>query len=556
MSLPNRNTLILALVLAGALALRLYELAKPSLWLDEILTVQLSTGRGYAHSAFPQHELIAAPVELIGLDHAPPFWRIWTNLKQDVHPPLFYLVLRAWRELFGDGDFAIRMLSVTLSLAAIVMLYLAAKPQFGAATALWACALMALAGPQIEYAQENRSYMLLLVALLAAAAALVRIEKDGPRAARCAALGLAVLGALLTHYAAVPAVGLLGLYVLLRFRGPALRAAVLALASAGAVYALAWGPFWLEQMRGFDERIGFTTTGSASTLRTLRHAAELPLRFFTEAAIRPTWAGALASVLYVLPLLLIVARRRADLLLWWLWLVGYVSFVTLSDLLRGGRALELIRYTLAASPAAYVLAAAMLSDARPRWQRHAVPAALALACLAALPAAYVRMKADWRGLARFFESRATQDDVIVVSSGDENDWRARCMYVCLRHYARRPALPVVFLSKPDARVTEQLAAHDVWLLSGAYVVHDEPLLPGWHQVEMRGDPMAGTVAQLRYAHFSPSPGTPGEGRGEGSSAPARNSPLQTNPHPNPLPEYRARGQEEYRVRGPELLTER
>src|SRR3982750_4360303 len=36
--------------------------------------------------------------------------------------------------------------------------------------------------------------------------------------------------------------------------------------------------------------------------------------------------------------------------------------------------------------------------------------------------------------------------------------------------------------------------------------------------------------------MSPSPGNPGEGRGEGSVAGPSN-----NPHPNPLPAYRARG---------------
>ena len=503
MKRPRRNALVLAIILLIALALRLYQLDKPGLWLDEILTVELSTGRGYAHADFPQHELIDSPVELTGLDDAPPFWRIWTSLERDVHPPLFYLVLRAWREAFGDGDFATRALSVALSLAAIVMLYLAAQPQLGAAAALWACALMALAGPQIEYAQENRSYTLLLVALLAAAAALVRIERSGPSSARCAALAVAALAALLTHYAAIPAVGLLALYVLLRFRGPALRGAMLAFVGAGVVVALAWGPFWLEQMRGFRERIEFTTSARGSPLLSLRHAAELPLRFFTEAAIRPRWAGALASVLFVLPLLLVVVRRRTDLLLWWLWLAGFVTFVTLSDLLRGGRALELIRYTLAASPPAYVLAAAMLSDARQRWQRHVVPGMLVLACAAALPAAYVRMKADWRGLARFFESRASADDVIVVASAGADDWRARCMYLCLRHYARQPALPVVFLSRHDPRVTEQLARRDVWLLAGAYVVEDEPLLPDWQQAEMKGDPLAGTVTLMRYSLPSP-----------------------------------------------------
>ena len=104
---------------------------------------------------------------------------------------------------------------------------------------------------------------------------------------------------------------------------------------------------------------------------------------------------------------------------------------------------------------------------------------------------------------RFFESRAAAADVIVVASAGADDWRARCMYLCLRHYARQPALPVVFLSRHDTRVTEQLARRDVWLLAGAYVVEDEPLLPDWQQAEMKGDPLAGTVTLMRYSLPSP-----------------------------------------------------
>src|SRR5207253_10401813 len=42
---------------------------------------------------------------------------------------------------------------------------------------------------------------------------------------------------------------------------------------------------------------------------------------------------------------------------------------------------------------------------------------------------------------------------------------------------------------------------------------------------------------------TPSPGIPGEGRGEGSSPSADRAASPQNSHPNPLPEYRERGQE-------------
>src|SRR5205085_6649636 len=46
---------------------------------------------------------------------------------------------------------------------------------------------------------------------------------------------------------------------------------------------------------------------------------------------------------------------------------------------------------------------------------------------------------------------------------------------------------------------------------------------------------------------SPSPGTPGEGRGGGSSAlESQISNPKSHPHPNPPPEYRGRGSEGFR----------
>jgi hypothetical protein len=61
--------------------------------------------------------------------------------------------------------------------------------------------------------------------------------------------------------------------------------------------------------------------------------------------------------------------------------------------------------------------------------------------------------------------------------------------------------------------------------------------------ETRDDHTLGEVWTLQHAS-TPSPGIPGEGRGEGSSATPCTPPAPQNPHPNPLPEYRERGQEQ------------
>ncbi|HUB23875.1 MAG TPA: hypothetical protein VL992_00500 [Tepidisphaeraceae bacterium] len=55
--------------------------------------------------------------------------------------------------------------------------------------------------------------------------------------------------------------------------------------------------------------------------------------------------------------------------------------------------------------------------------------------------------------------------------------------------------------------------------------------------------------ELSMRGFTPSPGTPGEGWGEGlqKSKPSGSSTVVQSPHPNPLPEYRERGQETFFV---------
>src|SRR5687767_4836152 len=49
--------------------------------------------------------------------------------------------------------------------------------------------------------------------------------------------------------------------------------------------------------------------------------------------------------------------------------------------------------------------------------------------------------------------------------------------------------------------------------------------------------------RLGQGNTPPSPGTPGEGRGEGLSQTEGDARFRAGPHPNPLPEYRERGPE-------------
>jgi uncharacterized membrane protein len=83
-------------------------------------------------------------------------------MQDATHPPLYFFLLRLWRDI-ADGDLSSRLLSVLCSLAAIAFLYDTVSKLNGPTAAMYAALLMAIAVPQIEYAQATRNYTLLLL---------------------------------------------------------------------------------------------------------------------------------------------------------------------------------------------------------------------------------------------------------------------------------------------------------------------------------------------------------------------------------------------------------
>ena len=125
----------------------------------------------------------------------------------DIHPPLYYLALRGWRDLLGDTEFGLRSFSAftgvltvaaTIALAALL---LRSRRGRGATTAVLAAGLLAALNPAlIYYSQETRMYALL--ALLAAMATLCLLRwLRKPRLWPWGAAYVLVLTAgLYTHY--------------------------------------------------------------------------------------------------------------------------------------------------------------------------------------------------------------------------------------------------------------------------------------------------------------------------------------------------------------------
>lgn len=76
----------------------------------------------------------------------------------DIHPPLYYLLLHLWIELFGPGLFSVRLLSVLIGTATVPLLYATGRRLLGERGGLLAAFLLAVSPFHVYYSQEVRMY--------------------------------------------------------------------------------------------------------------------------------------------------------------------------------------------------------------------------------------------------------------------------------------------------------------------------------------------------------------------------------------------------------------
>lgn len=81
-------------------------------------------------------------------------------LKEDVHPPLYYFLLHWWMRLFGEGEAAVRFLSVFPAALSLVVVYKLAKELMNARAALVTVILLAFSPELLLFARMARYYSL------------------------------------------------------------------------------------------------------------------------------------------------------------------------------------------------------------------------------------------------------------------------------------------------------------------------------------------------------------------------------------------------------------
>jgi hypothetical protein len=226
-SLPA-GVLLPAFVLAGLLVVSLYLRTKSlgeSLWMDEGLSIGI------------------ASQPLFDIPHV---------LRVDGSPPLYYMLLSVWIDVFGDGPADTQGLSVAIALLAVPGGMWAGWSLFGRRAGLICAALCAVNPFLTNYAQETRMYSLMLVLSLLVTAAFLHAFAFRRRAYLPV---FAVLLALLvyTHnwglfMAAGCVVALIPCWYVSEDRRGLVRDALLAFGGVGVLY-LPWVPTLLHQVR-------------------------------------------------------------------------------------------------------------------------------------------------------------------------------------------------------------------------------------------------------------------------------------------------------------------
>ncbi|HMB96285.1 MAG TPA: glycosyltransferase family 39 protein [Tepidisphaeraceae bacterium] len=490
------HLVVLALILCAGIFLRWYKIGSTSLWTDEFLSMEVSSGHGYEDLMLSRNVILPAPQKLVDLNSTGSWSQLFLSLKGSNHPPLYFCVLRIWRTLWqSDSDVTTRSLSAVLSLLAILLAFDAVRWANGNTAALWAAALLAVASPQIEFSQETRGYMMLITFMMGCCAALARIERLGFSRQRLAALILCAAGMLLTHYLSFAVIAALMIYVAIRFDRIISRKILLSLLGVTFAFLIAWGPIMWAQSHNFFGRMTWMKELPENHVPMMfERFATLPLRFFSSPQMRPSAASYLGLVLFILPIPFL--RKHPQLLLWCLIMWIDVLVIAVGDVTRSTRGLLLIRYTLPAAAAANVLVAILFIHLR-GWMRHIVPATLALCAAMTLPLSYNRHKPDWHQLADYIDHNCRSDSLFVLYPDERSSAYTGLLDMGLSHYSQSwGQRPTVLLDRPaDQKLIRQFRPNKVIdVISGSIEAQD--IIPGCKVLETIYFPEIGICSRV------------------------------------------------------------
>jgi hypothetical protein len=475
------TTYILVFLLCVGAFLRFDQISRTNLWIDEYCTLYLTTGRGNQIFDIPLNTLVRSP-PAVNFTDAPHWWHIWTGMGRICHPPLYPLFLRAWVDLFGDGDLATRGMSAAFGLAGILLIFDLGRALHGRVAGIYAAGMMTFSAAQIDFSQQVRPYAMLAFAGLFLWRLLILIEQKGGSRLRLMALALGTAGLALTHYFSAGVIAAAGLYAGLRLRGGDRRSVLWVMAASMVVVAAIWGPEAWMSRHEFIAGPDFGKLGVSLVWAAIDAPRKLVFGELGDPAGKIVTGCALALLIYLSPIFRI--GKDPQLLAPWLWVIGGIGFVVAVDLVGHTQFVDVSKYTFLCSPACYLVLASPWGKGVGR----VLPPVLLLATiLFGLDRWQSGPQVDENSatLARLIEKKVGEHDAVVIVG--RFDIEPALQYFAISHYAGDWRNPVMLLTKPlDKSADQDLSSfHQVWVV-GLETGELKRLFPGWRMTEFHG----------------------------------------------------------------------
>ena len=428
--------LLIFLVMAG---LQIALATRQPLWVDEIFSVAMATGHSLEHpaaTAKPEQGDFVEPNEPVPASlfnrytqhespPASPVRVIRAVSLSDTSPPLYYLLLYLWTLLFGTNDLILRLFSIACWLGCFPLLINIARRIGGDRAVIPACLFFALSPLGLYFSGEARMYSLLLLCVMTTAWASLALQERGGDLKICAVWILASAAGFLTHYFFLFPWMAVVAFLFLQPAQFARQQLLFCMFLVGLLilpwymFAIGSDPHWRVTQGWLHLR-----PREFNRVRALRVDF---LQFFSGQDVAPGKFNRISSTAAVGLFALLVAafawRSRLRMfnggrLLLILWFVVVCAAPTVIDLAQHTYAANISRYTLAALPAAYLLAALGLF-ALPR-RAALILLTLILFCWLIPISNIYRLRArsgePFRDVARELSPNASSSDLILVHS--------------------------------------------------------------------------------------------------------------------------------------------
>lgn len=425
------NRYLLLIFIVGAV-LRLTDLSGESIWVDE--------GRSMALARMPVAEII----EQNTLDN---------------HPPLYYIFLHFWIQLFGTDEFSGRLPAALLGIASVALLYLVSRKLFNADTALYTSLIFSLAVFHVQYAQEIKTYAPATFLTLVSFYAFLHL-REGILIHQLLLYMLATVMLLYTHFLAIPVVlaqNIIFLTDYLRKRDNRYLRVWLLIQTAIMLSFSPWLPYLFERTADLP---GSFWLPPVTML-------EIPKTLLIYAGTY-TFPGIAALILYLALILVGLIRGNHQAPQYYvpaIWLIVPIAVPLLISVLHAP--IYITRITIAASLPFYILAGNGMKKISNPHIRNQVLFILVILNGANLITYYSETnKERWRETVEILEKSADQTDIILVHAGF-------CIDNGIDFYRRRadltikpfPAERLRILPADTAKLAEEIRSRErIWLV--------------------------------------------------------------------------------------------